>query len=110
MANSFNNIAEISHEQGDLCGAISIHKRALKIRQRLYGDNHPDVADSLNNIGVICHKLEELSAARKYHAKALGIRKKVYGEDHLEVACSLNSLGEVYYDEGTVSAFVFGNN
>ncbi|MEM9458727.1 MAG: tetratricopeptide repeat protein [Myxococcota bacterium] len=76
-------------EARDLCG------RALAIRQRALGSDHPDVALSLDSLGSVAYWQGKYEEARDFHRRALAIREKVLGPDHPDVATSLNSLGIV---------------
>ena len=53
MATSFNNIGEVYRKKGDLENALVQHQKALKIRTRVFGSEHPDVAASKENIGLV---------------------------------------------------------
>ena len=38
---------------GNYTNAEAMHRRALDLRRKLYGNEHPDVADSLQNLGIV---------------------------------------------------------
>src|SRR5690348_5044572 len=42
------------YERGQYVEAMSLCQRALEIRERLLGPDHPDVATSLNDLAVLC--------------------------------------------------------
>jgi len=54
VATSLNNLAELYYIQGQYAKAEPLHKRALAIREKALGPNHPDVATSLNT-----HKIQD---------------------------------------------------
>ena len=58
------------------------YQKALEIRLRVFGHEHPDVATSYHNIGVVYDKKGDLENARVQHQKALEIRLRVFGRDH----------------------------
>ena len=53
MADSFNNIGVVYKKKGDLENALVQHQKALEIRTRVFGFEHPDVAASYINIGSV---------------------------------------------------------
>ena len=54
VASSYNNLATVLSDQGDLKQAKEHHERALAIRQQTLGPQHPDVATSYNNSVSYC--------------------------------------------------------
>ncbi len=75
-------------------------RRALDIRERLLGSDHPDVASSLNNLGLLYCDLGACDRAVEPLERALAIRRRVFGEDHPLVAMSLNNAGVAYFKLG----------
>ncbi len=69
------------------------YARALAIREKVLGAEHPDTATSLNNMGALLQAMGELAEARPYYARALAIREKVLGAEHPATATSLNNMG-----------------
>ena len=77
----------------DYEGARSAIERALKIDEKVYGPDHPDVARDVNNLGRVLQDLGDFEEARKYFERALKIDEQVYGPDHPDVARDVNNLG-----------------
>ena len=74
------------------CGLyVALHKRALAIREKALGPEHPDVAVSLNNLAVVYRAQAKYAEAEPLHKRALAIREKALGPDHLDVAISLEN-------------------
>lgn len=46
-----NNLAGLFHTSAKYESAKEMYERALKIKQKAFGKDHPDVASTLNNIG-----------------------------------------------------------
>lgn len=67
-------------------------EEALALRERLYGGQHPEVANSLVRLGVLAHS-SGLGEAEPLFRRALAIREARFGSDHPEVADALNKLG-----------------
>ena len=53
VAASFNNIGVVYEKKGDFENALVQHQKALEIRTRVFGSDHPHVAASYNNIANI---------------------------------------------------------
>ncbi|MDZ4723543.1 MAG: tetratricopeptide repeat protein, partial [candidate division Zixibacteria bacterium] len=48
-----NNLAGLYNTQGQYALAEPLYKRALEIREKALGPDHPDVALSLNNLAFL---------------------------------------------------------
>jgi tetratricopeptide (TPR) repeat protein len=76
------------------------HERALALRLKLFGPDHPSVATSYSNIGLTYDSKGEYDKALEYYQKSLAIRLKKLGPDHPSVATSYNNIGNVYDYKG----------
>lgn len=74
--------------------------RALAIREKLLGPDHPEVAASLNDSAVLYRKQGRYAEAEPLHARALAIFEKALGPDDENVAHSLTSLALLYREQG----------
>ena len=79
--------------QGKYDEALVYYQKALTIRIKVLGEEHPDVATSYNNIGAALEAQGKYDEALVYYQKALTIRIKVLGEGHPDVATSYNNIG-----------------
>ena len=52
-AANLNNLARLLEYQGDLAAARPLFERALAIREKALGPEHPDTAGSLNNLACL---------------------------------------------------------
>jgi len=91
--------AESYHSWAAACRKLGLHnqareynEKALSIRKKIYGEEHPDVAESYYSLAADCRGFWLHNQAREYDEKALSIRKKIYGEEHPDVAESYYSL------------------
>jgi tetratricopeptide (TPR) repeat protein len=79
-------------------------ERALSIREKLLGPEHPDVATNLNSLGGVLLRVGgDLPAARAHFERALAIREKVLGPDHQYTAASLGNLATATMHLGDLS-------
>src|SRR5262249_31295346 len=63
--------------RGDLAGARPLFERALAVREKALGPEHPGTAESLNNLAVLPQAEGDLAGARPLFECALAIHKKV---------------------------------
>jgi serine/threonine-protein kinase len=68
-------------------------RRALAIRQKLFGEEHPHVAESMHNLGLLLTDMSKYQKAEPLLDEALVMRRKLRGPEHPDIAQSLNSLG-----------------
>ncbi len=71
-------------------------ERALKIDQKVYGPDHPNVATDINKLGGVLRDLGDLRGARRCFERALKAYREKLGDDHFRtkiVMNNLNSLG-----------------
>ncbi len=80
--------------------ARRLFQRALAIREKALGPEHPDVARSLNALAVVLQAQGDLAGARPLFERALAIREKALGPEHPDTAQSLNDLAVFLYAHG----------
>jgi tetratricopeptide (TPR) repeat protein len=72
-----NNAANIARKAGRYGEAISLHKEALELKLRAFGEESVQAAISYNALGEVYLQAGELSEAEKVFAKALKARDNV---------------------------------
>jgi tetratricopeptide (TPR) repeat protein len=90
--------------RGEYRTAKPYYERALAIREKTLGPDHPDTAISLNNLGGLLQDMGDLAAARPYLERALDITEKALGPDHPDTVRSLNNLGGLLKTMGDLAA------
>mmetsp|Transcript_55 Transcript_55/g.133 ORF Transcript_55/g.133 Transcript_55/m.133 type:complete len:302 (+) Transcript_55:147-1052(+) len=80
----------------NLYEASDLGKEYLEMARRVYGEDHPDVANGLMNLADIRHKLGEHREAIKLYNESLSVRERLQGEGRLEKCEVLQKLGIVY--------------
>ncbi len=88
------------HTRAEYDLARPLMERALEIRERVLGPNHPDTALSLNGMAELLQVQGELTAARPLYERALEIRERVLGPRHPDTASSLGGLAWLLMDQG----------
>ncbi len=87
--------AGYSEEMGDYAAARPYGERALAIREKALGPDHPDTARSLNNLGTLCFYEGDLPASAAYLRQALRIWEKRLGPNHPDTQTAKNNLAFV---------------
>lgn len=71
-------------------------ERALSIRERLLGRDHPDTATLTGNLGELAFARADYARSEELFRRALDVRERKLGPEHPLVAESLNNLAMVY--------------
>ncbi|NMF81946.1 tetratricopeptide repeat protein [Nodosilinea sp. P-1105] len=100
LASYLIDLAELYYKQGHYTDAEPLLQQALAMRQRLLGDEHPDVATSLNNLAGLYDKQGRYTDAEPLFQDALAMYKRLLGDEHPDVATSLNNLAGLYDKQG----------
>ena len=76
------------------------YERALALREKAMGPEHPSVSTALNNLGIILVSLDEHEQGGKLLERALELKKKTLGPEHPTIAGPLDNLGQVLLAQG----------
>ncbi len=79
-------------DQGNNTEAEPLYRRALEIREKQLGPNHPDVAQSLNNLAELLRAQGNYAEAEPLYRRALEIFEKSLGKDHPNAKTVRNNL------------------
>ena len=104
LATTLNRLAELYRLQRKYEQAEPLYQRALKIREKALGPEHPDVATTLNNLAFLYAFQDSPKAplghkygqAEPLYQRALAIREKSLGPEHPSVASTLFNLAWLY--------------
>lgn len=99
-ADYVNKAGRINHEMGRYPEAQSFYEKALALREKTLGPNHPDVAVSLNNLAGLYHDLGLYAKVEPLLQRSIKILEKSLGPSHPDVAVCLNNLATLYYTQG----------
>jgi CHAT domain-containing protein len=81
-------------------------ERALELREKALGPEHPDVAQSLHNLALIYRFKGDYAKAEPLFQRALAIWEKALGPEHPDIAESLNLLARLYEAKGDLTLAV----
>jgi len=78
-----------------------LYRRALEIREKTLGPNHPDTANALWSLAEYLHGDVNIVEAEQLYRRALAIQEESLGEEHLDTANTLNGLARLLFNNGT---------
>ncbi|MBN3294873.1 KLC1 protein, partial [Amia calva] len=97
---TLNNLAVLYGKRGKYKEAEPLCKRALEIREKVLGKDHPDVAKQLNNLALLCQNQGKYDEVEYYYQRALEIYQTKLGPDDPNVAKTKNNLASCYLKQG----------
>jgi len=103
IGRTLNLLGLICGDMADYKPIRRLYERALAIREKSLGPDHPEVATSINNLAAYLFdtgKPEDSAIARPLFERALAIREKSLVPDHPDVASSLNNLAHYLSSTG----------
>ncbi|MEP7362824.1 MAG: CHAT domain-containing tetratricopeptide repeat protein [Acidobacteriota bacterium] len=98
-AATIHNLSLIVGDQGDIAAQLELQLRALRIREKVWGLEHQNVANGLFTVGMTQLRLGKVTEARASFERSLQMRRKTLGDEHRETGQSLNALAFTYLDE-----------
>jgi tetratricopeptide (TPR) repeat protein len=83
--------------------ARPLFERALAIREKTLGPEHPDTAQNLDNLARVLHHQGDLAGARPLYERALAIRERALGPDRRHTAWSLHNVAGLLLAQGDLA-------
>jgi eukaryotic-like serine/threonine-protein kinase len=90
-----NDLGLVHHLEGDEDQAVQAMKRALALKEKALGPEHPDVSRSEGNLGMFLQALGRHQDALAHLTRARAAEEKSLGQSHPEVAIALVNTGEI---------------
>jgi tetratricopeptide (TPR) repeat protein len=87
-------------ERAQYTEAEPLYVRALAIRERQLGAEHPYTAHSLNNLAMLYYNQGKYAEAELLYMRALQTYEQHLGIEHPDIARSLNNLALLYDSQG----------
>lgn len=88
------------NRKGNAGKAIPVAKRAMEIRQRILGNEHPQTTASCYSLGWLYKSVGTYTEAEAYYRRALEADQKVFGPEHPETATDLSDLAGLFESMG----------
>ncbi len=100
ISHTYNNIALVYREKGELIKALDIFKKSLTILLETKDPNDSQIssqiADRYKNIGSLYMDIGDYFKSLEYYKKALNITLKTIGEKHPSTASIYNNIATVF--------------
>jgi tetratricopeptide (TPR) repeat protein len=95
LATALANLGRLyrDQQQFDIRRAEPLLKRALAIREKVLGAEHPETAKTLSDLSLLYFYEKNSAAAEEFARRALPLEEKAYGAESLQVSTTLNRLG-----------------
>jgi CHAT domain-containing protein/tetratricopeptide (TPR) repeat protein len=100
LALSLELLGGFHRELNDLDRAESYFVRALAVRERVQGPDHPDVAPTLTSLASIANTREQFDRAEQLYLRAIAIYEKAHAPENASVASALYGLASTYTNRG----------
>jgi len=103
VAELYHFLGKGFYELADYSQALKYHEKALAIREKVLGKEHPDTATTNNEIAVVYYSKGDYDHALDFHNKALAIKEKVLSKEHPDTALAYSNIAQIYYAQGDYS-------
>jgi tetratricopeptide (TPR) repeat protein len=90
-----NNLAALHFAEGKKKEAEQLYRRALSIKEKILGADHPDVAMTLNNLAVFYKSCKRYDRAESLYKRSISIFEKALGPTHPKVLISLENYAQL---------------
>lgn len=90
----------IAHTIGHYAESERLLQRALVIREKTLGPEHPDVALSLHKLATLYYEQGQYGKAEPLLRRELEIREKARGPEHPDVVAVLSNLATLHNEQG----------
>src|SRR5262245_2454745 len=99
-AEALNTEAIRLYQAGHYAEAVPLAQRALALREKALGPDHPEVGTALNNLALLYQSQGRYAEAEPLYRRSLTLYEKALGPDHASVGTALNNLAELYRIQG----------
>ena len=103
-ANALERAGRAYADAGAPDAAVRYLERAIKAKEELLGEDHPDLIDPLDALADIHIKRRNFASARAALERVLSIEIGVYSERHDNTTATMRWLEELYRASGDVAA------
>jgi TonB family protein len=91
------DLASLYMDQHQFDLAESTLKRALRVREKAVGPNHPDVVITINRLSSVLQTEGNYEEAEALIKRSLAIQEEAFGHNNLDVAVSTQALADLYH-------------
>ena len=99
---NYNSLANVYQKTGDYKRAEEYYQKALHLWEKIYGENHLDLAMCWNNLGCLYEIEKDYSRALDCYEKALAMKKLFLPENDFNLSLTHNNLACLYGLSGQI--------
>lgn len=99
-AHLLNEVARYFYYYTQHANALPLFQRALTIREKGLGPEHPQIADSLSLLGHITYSLGQYADATLFYQRAFVLYEKIYGPEHPSALRAQYHIARLYRRQG----------
>ena len=103
LAVLFHGYGTYLHAIGGLNLSRHYLERALRISQKLLGDEHPDTLTSMGNLASTLKAQGDLARAREQMEQVLEIHRRILGDEDPDMLISMANLAQALYAQGDLA-------
>jgi tetratricopeptide (TPR) repeat protein len=92
VATVYHNLGGLEHAAGNWMRGEAFAREAVRIRIRVQGSSHPDVADDLVALAALLDQQRNYGEAEALYRRGLAILERAFGPDHPRLCASINNL------------------
>jgi CHAT domain-containing protein/Tfp pilus assembly protein PilF len=93
----YNNLGVAYRKAGEPQKAMQYYEKNRVFLEKLFHDEHPEIAMNYNNVGAIHYVAGDFARAAQYFVRTANIMEKNYGRNHQNVAAAYNNAGTSYF-------------
>jgi len=97
---SLKRVAHMLFKEGKYSASEKLHRRVLKVDERVSGVDHTDTLNSVAWLGLLLQEQGKLEEAEVLSRRALEGCERVFGVDHPHTLTSVNNLGGLLEEQG----------
>ena len=99
-----HNLGIVYWNGGEYARARDAFLESSRGFERIYGGDHPNLANALEGLGAVQVALGDYAAAQATNERALGIRTRILSPDHTDLGNSYANLGDLLATMGDYRA------
>ena len=99
LSRNLNYMGLIYQQKQEYSRAEDHFYRALKIRENLWQEGHPTLADSHDLLGSLYMVWEKYSESESQYLKSLAIRRRFFSDESIDVLSSQDKLTKLYFKQ-----------
>jgi tetratricopeptide (TPR) repeat protein len=103
VASALGGLAATHVANGEYREAKPLYLRALEIRERVQGHDHPDLLALYTGLSHVYMETKEYAEAKAVLELALANGEATHGPDHPDVATTLDGLGTLAFETGDLA-------